>query len=128
MAANRATVNVSASLLPDSMKTSIGGTTVYDLNDTEMIDLIKPSLEEGIIAYSQEEAIEEICKTGKPVIMSTGCSTVEEIDKAVNLIRSYHENLVLLHSTTSYPTNDEDINFNSSEGFFSHLNISSFVS
>ena len=33
MAANRATVNVSASLLPDSMKTSIGGTTVYDLND-----------------------------------------------------------------------------------------------
>ena len=34
MAANRATVNVSASLLPDSMKTSIGGTTVYDLNDT----------------------------------------------------------------------------------------------
>ena len=34
MAADRATVNVSASLLPDSMKTSIGGTTVYDLNDT----------------------------------------------------------------------------------------------
>ena len=36
----------------------------------------------------------------------------EEIDKAVNLIRSYHDDLVLLHSTTSYPTNDEDINFN----------------
>ena len=34
MAADRATVNVSASLLPDSMKTSIGGATVYDLNDT----------------------------------------------------------------------------------------------
>ena len=33
MAANRATINVSASLLPDSMKTSIGGTTVYDIDD-----------------------------------------------------------------------------------------------
>lgn len=33
MAANRATVNVSASLLPDSIKTSIGGSTIYDLND-----------------------------------------------------------------------------------------------
>ena len=33
MAADRATVNVSASLLPDEIKTSVGGTTVYDLND-----------------------------------------------------------------------------------------------
>jgi len=33
MAANRATVTVAASLLPDNIKVSIGGTTVYDLND-----------------------------------------------------------------------------------------------
>ena len=33
MAANKATVNVSASVLPDDMKISVGGTIVYDLND-----------------------------------------------------------------------------------------------
>ena len=33
MAADRATVSVSASLLPDNIKTTIGGTLVYDLND-----------------------------------------------------------------------------------------------
>ena len=33
MAVDRATINVSASLLPDYIKTNIGGTTVYDLND-----------------------------------------------------------------------------------------------
>jgi hypothetical protein len=33
MAANKATVNVSASVLPDDMKVSIGGTITYDLND-----------------------------------------------------------------------------------------------
>ena len=33
MAADRATVSISASLLPDEIKASIGGTTVYDLND-----------------------------------------------------------------------------------------------
>ena len=33
MAADRATVSISASLLPDEIKTSIGGTSVYDLND-----------------------------------------------------------------------------------------------
>jgi len=58
------------------------------------------------------ELIETICKTGKPIVMSTGCSTMEEIDKAVALIRSYGNPLVLLHCVSSYPTEDEDINFN----------------
>ena len=33
MAANKATVSISASVLPDDMKVSVGGTIVYDLND-----------------------------------------------------------------------------------------------
>ena len=33
MAANKATVSVSASVLPDDMKAAVGGTIVYDLND-----------------------------------------------------------------------------------------------
>ena len=33
MAADKATVSVSASLLPDEIKTSVGGTTVYELDD-----------------------------------------------------------------------------------------------
>ena len=33
MAADRATVSVTASLLPDEIKTAVGGTTIYDLND-----------------------------------------------------------------------------------------------
>ena len=33
MAANKATVSISASLLPDDVKTSVGGTITYDLND-----------------------------------------------------------------------------------------------
>ena len=34
MAANKATVSVTASVLPDDMKASVGGTIVYDLNDS----------------------------------------------------------------------------------------------
>tara|TARA_R100001594_G_scaffold1363_1_gene5879 strand:- start:56 stop:541 length:486 start_codon:yes stop_codon:yes gene_type:complete len=33
MAANKATVSVSASVLPDDSKVSVGGTIVYDIND-----------------------------------------------------------------------------------------------
>jgi hypothetical protein len=34
MAANKATVSVSASVMPDDMKAAVGGTIVYDLNDS----------------------------------------------------------------------------------------------
>ena len=36
MAADRATVSISASLLPDEIKASVGGTTVYDIDDLEI--------------------------------------------------------------------------------------------
>ena len=87
--------------------------TPCNVNAVQRLEkLNNPIYKIASIFVTNLDLIEEICKTGKPIIMSTGCSTVEEIDKAVNLIRSYHDDLVLLHSTTSYPTNDEDINFN----------------
>ena len=33
MAADRATMSITASLLPDEIKTNVGGTTIYDLDD-----------------------------------------------------------------------------------------------
>ena len=56
------------------------------------------------------DILEEVCKTGKPIIMSTGASTIEEIDKAVKLILRYHENFALLHTVSYYPTLDKDLN------------------
>ncbi len=56
------------------------------------------------------DILEEVCKTGKPIIMSTGASSIEEIDKAVELIRKYHENFALLHAVSCYPTEDKDMN------------------
>lgn len=56
--------------------------------------------------------IEEIAKTLKPIIISTGMSTIEEIDKAIETIRKYHDNLIMLQCTSCYPTEDEDINLN----------------
>ena len=57
MAADRATVSVSASLMPDEIKTSVGGTSVYDLNDigdnnkwTYSLTLIGASSEDALLA------------------------------------------------------------------------------
>jgi sialic acid synthase SpsE len=54
--------------------------------------------------------IEYIAKIGKPVILSTGMSEMHEVDRAVNLIKRYNEQLILLHCTSTYPSRFEEIN------------------
>jgi len=55
MAADRATVSVSASLLPDEIKTAVGGTLVYDLNDYG--DNNKWAYSLTIVGSSSEDAL-----------------------------------------------------------------------
>jgi hypothetical protein len=55
MAADRATLSISASLLPDEIKTSISGTTVYDLNDYG--DNNKWAYSLTIVGSSSEDAL-----------------------------------------------------------------------
>ena len=55
MAADKATVNISASLLPDEIKTSVGGTITYDLNDVG--DNNKWAYSLTIIGNSNEDAL-----------------------------------------------------------------------
>jgi len=47
--------------------------------------------------------LEAIARTGKPVIMSTGMSTVKEIDEAVRTLRARRVPIVLLHCRSAYP-------------------------
>jgi sialic acid synthase SpsE len=50
-----------------------------------------------------------IASFGKPIILSTGASSIDEIDKAVKLIKSLNSNtLCLLHCILKYPTVSKD--------------------
>ncbi|MCR4335259.1 MAG: N-acetylneuraminate synthase [archaeon] len=55
--------------------------------------------------------IEYAAKKRKPIILSTGMSSFEEISKAVNAIRKRgNKQIILLQCTTSYPCPPEDVN------------------
>lgn len=57
--------------------------------------------------------IEFISKKNKPILMSTGASNLDEIKKAVNVIRKWNDKeIVLLHCVLEYPTPYKDANLN----------------
>lgn len=45
---------------------------------------------------------------GKPIIMSTGMSTLEQVDHAVEILGK--DNLIILHTTSTYPAFYEELN------------------
>jgi len=48
--------------------------------------------------------------TGKPLLLSTGMSTLEEIDRAVEVLGK--QDLIILHACSTYPSQYDEINLN----------------
>ena len=52
-----------------------------------------------------------VARTGKPILLSTGMCTLEEVRESVDAILAEgNEKLILLHAITSYPTHPENVN------------------
>lgn len=56
--------------------------------------------------------LEKICATGKPIIISSGMSSFEELDKTVNFLKSKNAQFSILQCTTAYPTKPEQFGLN----------------
>jgi N,N'-diacetyllegionaminate synthase len=54
--------------------------------------------------------LEAVAATGKPVLLSTGMSGIEDVDAAVEVLRGHGSELVVLQCTSSYPSPPEKIN------------------
>src|SRR5262245_56853769 len=55
--------------------------------------------------------LRHVARTGKPVILSTGMCTLEEVRQSVDAILAEgNDKLILLHAITSYPTHPENVN------------------
>ena len=58
------------------------------------------------------ELIKESAKTGKKVIISTGMSTIDEVDNAVDAIKKSNSNATyaVLHCNSTYPAPNDELN------------------
>jgi N-acetylneuraminate synthase len=80
--------------------------------DVESVDFLvemkHPVIKIPSAAITDFELLEKIAKTNIPVIMSTGMSTLEQIDRAVELLP--RELLLIAHSTSAYPCDPSELN------------------
>ncbi len=59
---------------------------------------------------TDHDLLRKVKSTGKPIILSTGMSTIEQIHAAVNVVGT--EKLMLTHTTSAYPCEPEQLNLN----------------
>lgn len=88
--------------------------TAFDLESIDFLNSLDiniwkvPSGEVTNLLY-----LKKIAKTKKPIIMSTGMCTIDEIEEAVNtLMNGGCMGLTLLHCTTDYPAPYQEVNLN----------------
>lgn len=84
--------------------------SVWDIPSLEKLVRYKPPyIKIPSALLTNDSLLNTAIDTGIPIILSTGMSTMEEIDHAVNLFPSTYD-LVLMHCTSTYPVADEEIN------------------
>lgn len=54
--------------------------------------------------------LEEVAKKQKPIIFSTGMSTLDEVGRALEVMKKYNDDITVLHCTSQYPALPEEAN------------------
>ena len=80
--------------------------------DEEATDFLEqfdpPAYKIASASLTDDHLLRHVRRTDKLIILSTGMSTYEEIDHAVEVLGE--DNLVLMHATSTYPANYDELN------------------
>ena len=89
-------------------------TSPYDFESVDHVDPYVLAYKIGSGDLTWHKMIEYIAEKGKPVIIATGASTLEEVKLAMNVLQRYTDNIVLMQCNTNYTANFEN---------FKHINL-----
>lgn len=83
--------------------------SVWDEPSVDFLEAFDPACYKVPSAsLTDHDLLRKLRSTGRPIILSTGMSTQEEIVRAVNVIGL--DNLMITHSTSAYPCAPEELN------------------
>lgn len=89
--------------------------TPFSFEDVEVLEKAGcPVYKIASFELNYPQLIARCAETGKPIVMSTGLGTLEEIDRAVQTARDHGcQDLTLLHCESQYPADPTLFNLNS---------------
>jgi len=85
--------------------------SAWDMESLYFLDEYKPPFHKVASAFvTNKPFLQQVADRGRPVIMSIGGSTINQILDAVRIFRDAGTNLVVMHCVMGYPVEDEDCN------------------
>ncbi|MHA1239082.1 MAG: N-acetylneuraminate synthase family protein, partial [Candidatus Odinarchaeia archaeon] len=79
----------------------------------DFLDELVPAFKISSSDITNLPLVRYIARKGKPVLLSTGASTIGEIEEAISIIRNEgNSDIVIMHCTLCYPTEYEYANLN----------------
>ena len=77
-------------------------TTPYDVEAVEMLEQNVPAFKIGSGDITWTEFISFIAQRNKPVLLATGASCMDDVERAVEAILTYNRSIVLMQCNTNY--------------------------
>ena len=85
--------------------------TPFDIEAVDFLNPLQKLVKVASADITNFPLLRKVATTNKPIILSTGCSTIKEIRNAVSELTNYGATeIVLLHCILNYPTSDENAN------------------
>lgn len=86
----------------------------WDLSSVDFLEQFDiPVYKIASASMTDVELLKRVKKTEKPLIVSTGMSTLAQVKRMVDIVGT--ENLVLMHTVSTYPAKDETLNLRAIE-------------
>ena len=80
--------------------------------DEDSVDFIEqfnpPCYKVASASLTDDKLLKHTKSKGKPIFLSTGMSTMEQIEHAISILGE--DNLILMHCTSTYPSNADEMN------------------
>ena len=84
--------------------------TPFEKNSLKfLVEIDVPAIKIASFHLTYDSLLSKAAETKKPILLSTGMSTAEEVDHAYNLLKNLGAPFALLQCTSSYPTADKDV-------------------
>lgn len=86
-------------------------TSPYSIDLVDHVDKFVPAYKIGSGDITWLEIIRHISKKKKPVILASGASSMQDVDRAIKTIKKYNSKICIMQCNTNYTADAENFNY-----------------